>query len=85
VKGDIISLMSQSDALKNKIAFEGTDISKFKEGVDVQLVMKMLTWISVGFANPSKNVQEEDLDTICKDFHESMNLLKKNLYKEQYL
>ncbi len=85
VKEDIAAMMSQSEAFRNKYVFEGLDYSKFKDGVDVTLVLKMLTWISEGFANPSKSLQAEDLDTVCNDFYESMNLLKNNLYKEEYL
>jgi len=85
VKDGIVSMMSQGDTFRNKIAFEGMDYSKFKDSVDVKLVMKMLMWMSEGFVNPSKSLQEEDLDTICNDLYESMNLLKNNLYKEQYL
>jgi AcrR family transcriptional regulator len=85
VKDDIQFWMSQSDAFRNKIAFEGTDMSKFKEGVEVKLVMKMLMWIAEGFTNPMKSLQAEDLDAVCNDFYESMNMLKNNLYKEEYL
>lgn len=85
VKDDIVSLMSQSDAFRNKFAIEGIDYSKFKEGVDVTLIMKMLMWMSEGFVSPTKPIQEEDLDIILKDFYDSLNLLKNNLYKEPCL
>ena len=85
VKDGIVTIMSQGDAFRTNIVFEGLDDSKFKEGVDVKLVMKMLTWMSEGFVNPSKSLQSEDLDIICNDLYESMKLLKNNLYKEEYL
>ncbi len=85
VKDDIASLISQGDTFRNKLVFEGMDYSKFKDGVDVGLVLKMLMWISEGFVNPAKRLKKEDLDTICNDLYESMNLLKNNLYKEEYL
>ena len=81
----IASMMSQGDTFRNKYIFEGLDYSKFKDGVDVKLVMKMLMWMSEGFVNPSKSLQQDDLDAVCNDFYESMNLLKNNLYKEPYL
>ncbi|MDD3173504.1 MAG: TetR/AcrR family transcriptional regulator [Herbinix sp.] len=81
----LASMMSQGETFRTNIVFEGMDYSKFKDGVDVKLVMKMLMWMSEGFINPSKSLQVEDLDTISNDFHESLNLLKNNLYKEQYL
>jgi len=85
VKDGIVSLMSQGDNFRNKITFEGMDYSKFKDSIDVSLVMKMLLWIAEGFVSPTKPLQEDDFDTICKDLDEVMNLLKNNLYKEQYL
>jgi AcrR family transcriptional regulator len=85
VKDGIASMISQGDSVRYKMVFEGMDYSKFKEGVDVKLVMKMLMWISEGFINPVKSLQKEDLDTISEDFYKSMNLLKNNLYKEEYL
>lgn len=85
VKDEIASVMSQGDTFRNKYVFDGLDYSKFKEGVDVKLVLKMLMWMSEGFVNPSKSLQAEDLETVCNDFYESMNLLKNNLYKEEYV
>ena len=85
VKDGIASIMSQGDTFRNKFIFEDLDYSKFKDGVDVKLVMKMLMWMSEGFVNPSKSLQPDDLDAICNDFYASMDLLKNNLYKEQYL
>ncbi len=85
VKDGIISLMSQGDSFRNKIALEGIDYSKFKDSVDVKLVMKMLTSISESYVNPYKSIQQEDLDVMIKDLFEIMDLLKNNLYKEQYL
>lgn len=85
VKDGIAAVMSHGETFRNKMVFEGLDYSKFKDGVDVTLVLKMLLWISEGFVNPSKSLQKEDLDTMCDDLYESMNLLKNNLYKEEYL
>ena len=85
VKDGIVSLMSQGDNFRNKITFEGMDYSKFKDSIDVSLVMKMLLWIAEGFVSPTKPLQEDDFDIICKDLDEVLNLLKNNLYKEQYL
>lgn len=85
VKDDIIAWMSKTDTFRQKIAFDGMDLSKFKDGVDVSLVMKMLMWIAEGFVNPSNTIKESDLDRILDDFYDCMKLLKNNLYKEQYL
>ncbi len=85
VKDGIKAQLSRADEFRHKIAFDGMDYSKFKDDVDVSLVLKMLVWMAEGFVNPSKPIQEADLDYICKDFYDCMRLLKNNLYKEQYL
>jgi AcrR family transcriptional regulator len=85
VKDGIKAQMSRTDEFRNKIAMDGMDYSKFKDDVDVGIVMKMLVWMAEGFVNPSKPLQPADLDDICKDFYECMKLLRNNLYKEQYL
>ena len=85
VKDAIKAQMSRTNEFRNKIAFEDMDYSKFKDDVDVGLIMKMLVWMAEGFVNPSKPLQEADLDNVCNDFYAWLRLLKINLYKEQYL
>ena len=85
VKDHIKAVLSRSDGFRNKIAFDNMDHTKFKDDVDVSLVLKMLVWMAEGFVNPSKPIQAADLDHICKDFYACMRLLKNNLYKEPYL
>ncbi len=85
VRGGIIELLSRSEGLRNTIAFDGMDYSKFKEGVDVTLIMKMLTWMAEGFSGPSKSMKESELDAKLGEFYEAMELLRRNLYKEEYL
>lgn len=85
VKADIQAILAQGEGMRNQIAFDGTDFSKFKEGVDVALVMKMLMWITDGFVNNTRNIEELDYDRACQEIFDCMMLLKKNLYKEEYL
>jgi Transcriptional regulator len=81
VAGDIKKLLDQGEDLRNKMVFDKIDISKFKEGVDVKLVMKMLVWMAEGIANNSKNSGALDIDQVCREFYQCMNLLKTNLYQ----
>lgn len=85
VKADIQAILAQGEGMRNQIAFDGTDYSKFKEGVDVALVMKMLMWITDGFVNSTRNIEELDYDRACQEIFDCFMLLKKNLYKEEYL
>jgi AcrR family transcriptional regulator len=78
-------LGSQGEEFRSKIAFNGTDTSKFKDGVDITLVMKMLVWQAEGFMNQFSRETELDMESFCDEYFQCMELLKKNLYKEEYL
>lgn len=85
VQNDIKLILSKGDSIRSKIAFDGVDTSKFKDGIDIQLVMKLLLWAADGFVNNTNMKTELDLDTLFNEYFECMNLLKKNFYKEEYL
>lgn len=86
VKADIKAVLvnSESESLRSKVAFEGTDTSKFKDDIDPKLVMKILTLLTDGYLckMPKTGI---DLDTLCEEFDEYIDLFKRNFYKEKYL
>lgn len=82
VKEDIKTILAAGEDFRNKIAFDGMDTSKFKDDIDPKLVLKMLTLLADGFTRQISNV---DFDSLLKEFEQYMNLLKNNLYKEEYL
>jgi AcrR family transcriptional regulator len=84
VKDDLKALFEQGESFRSKIAFDGMDTSKFKERIDLKLVMKMLMWMADGFMNNFKNSNETNFEALCNEFYECMDLLKNNLYKEEY-
>lgn len=81
VKEDIKAILAKGEDFRNKIAFDGMDTSKFKDSIDLKLVMKMLSWITDGYASQLSNKAETDFDTLFKDFDDCLNLLKNNFYK----
>jgi AcrR family transcriptional regulator len=85
VRGGINEFLANSEGIRNTFAFEGIDYSKFKEGVDVTLIMKMLAWMSEGFLGTSKSIRIPELDALMEVYYEAMELLRRNLYKEEYL
>lgn len=87
VKNDIQAIFAdkEGEKFRSKIAFDGMDASKFKDGIDPKLVMKMLLWITYGYINMSPDKTVMDLDALYKDFKECIHLLKSNFYKEEYL
>jgi TetR/AcrR family transcriptional regulator len=85
VKEDIKVIFAKSEDLKSKIAFDGMDASKFKDGTDLKLFMKMLTWLADGYTSQLLSKAELEFEVLYKEFDECMNLLKNNFYKEEYL
>lgn len=85
VKEDIKAILAKGEGFRNKIAFDGMDCSKFKEGVDSKLVMKMLLWLTDGYMNQLSSKTEVDYESFFKEFEECMDLLRNNFYKEEYV
>lgn len=85
VEADIKSLLSKSYAIRDKIAFDGIDTTKFKDGIDPHLVMKMLLWMAEGFANSAKTIgfTGDNIDKLLVEYYECMNLMRNNFYKEE--
>ncbi len=82
VRDDIKELLEQSESFRNKIALDGMDTSKFRDGIDPNLVLKMLVWMAEGFVSNFKLSTNDNLDTFCEEYYKCMDLLKRNFYKE---
>lgn len=85
VKQDLQAIFSSGDDFRNKIAFEGMDTSKFKEGVNLKLLMKMLMWMAEGYTKQISNKSEVNFETMLEEFNECLDMLKNNFYKKEYL
>lgn len=83
VKDYIKNILSDSrgEDFRKKIAFDGIDTSKFKDGVDPKLVYKMLLSIGYGYSYRFSGKNKLDLDALYSEFEEYIKLLKNNLYK----
>ncbi len=83
VQEGIQRILQKGEDFREKISFADMDTSKFKEGTDPQLVMKMLILIGEGYASYiDKGMAIED---ITREFDRILQLLRSNLYKEEYL
>jgi TetR/AcrR family transcriptional regulator len=85
VAEDIQETLKKGDDYRDHIAFDGMDTSKFKEGVDVKLIMKMLYWMAEGYMDSVKGQKDFNIDTFFKDFKDSLHMMKANFYKDEYL
>lgn len=84
VKADIEAIFSRSYDIRNKIAFEGMDVSKFKDNVNPKAVINLLTLMAEGYGSTFSKT-EFNLDQVTQEFFECLDMLKNNLYKECYL
>lgn len=85
VKDDLRAIFDSGDEFRNRIAFDGMDTSKFKEGVDLKLLMKMLLWMAEGYTKQMSNKTEINFETMLDEFNKCLDMLKYNFYKEEYL
>lgn len=85
VKGEIKAILENSEDFRNRVTFDGMDTSKFKDNIDLKLVMQMLSWIGDGFAAQSSKNAEVDYDTLLKELNNCLDLLKNNFYKEEHM
>lgn len=85
VKDDIQAILTMGEDFRNKIAFDGIDTFKFKDGIDPKLVLKMLTLLADAFTHQLSGKTDIDFDSLIKEFEEYMKLLENNLYKEEFV
>ncbi|WP_406541822.1 hypothetical protein [Clostridium ljungdahlii] len=85
VKDDLRDIFNSGDEFRNRIAFDGVDTSKFKEGVDLKLLMKMLLWMADGYTKQMSDKTEINFEIMLDEFNKCLDMLKNNFYKEEYL
>lgn len=83
VAEDVQKFMAESEGIRAKLLFGGTDVSKFKEDIDTKLLEKFLVWASEGFVNGlPKKVTIDDIDAYVSDYYKCLDIMKKYLYKD---
>ena len=86
VEGDVKKSMSVDGETFNAWNFwDGVDYSRFREGVDPQLVLKILIYFTEGCLNEKPRGSEIDIEVIMKEFRACAALLKNNFYRESAL
>ena len=85
VTGNIKGILAQSEEIRGDLAFDGMDTSKFKDGIDPQLVLNILIKFSEGYVGGTPNPAELDFDILLSEFEACLDLMKKNFYKEEFL
>ena len=85
VKPHVKSLLADSQNYGYGFITDGVDASKFKDGIDPKVVLKMLIRLEEGALSEMPNLKDADIDGITDDFYEYMNLIKDNFYKDEFL
>ena len=81
---ELKAVFSQGEDVRAEIALDGTDESKFKDGVDPKVVMNILVRFTEGVVG-SRSDNTRSIDEIMAEFTPCFDLLKSNLYKEEFL
>lgn len=61
------------------------DLSKFKPGVDPHLVIRMLTLMAEGMLAGTTGCTAGDIERLFVEYQKYADLLRQNLYREEYL
>lgn len=61
------------------------DKSKFKDSIDMQMLMNIITWCSEGYMKDRAIESPEDIDRIDEEFQGVLEIFRRNFYKEEYL
>lgn len=85
VRRDITAILAKGEDIRNRIASSGVDESKFKEGIDLKLLMSMLTWMAEGFTSQMSRDNKIDIEVIAREFFRSIDMLRSQFYRPEYL
>ena len=78
--------MQTATAEMHAAYFKNIDFFKFKDGVNPQDVIQMLTWMADGFLHEKQRTETSfDLDELMKKYDAWADMFKKMSYKEEYL
>lgn len=76
-------------ALSNKLLLDELDFSKFKPGIDVQVVFNMLLFIGEGFSKQITTLYKSDYkkilenrDFIQEEYNKYINIIRASVYKD---
>lgn len=85
VKDDIQKVFRQGELTRNNFILSETDLSKFKDNVDPNLVINIIVKFSEGYINGKVLDASFDLDQMMDEITSCLLLMKNNFYKERFL
>lgn len=85
VKDDLQNAFQQGEQIRNKFILSETDLSKFKDNVDPNLVINIIVRFTEGYINNKVLDTTFDLDKMMDEITSCLLLMKNNFYKETFL
>ena len=84
VTAGIQELLNESTMMGQRILMEDTDFSKFREGIDPQMVAKFVHWAGNGLMVDLQLLENSDkFDEFVEEFYKLLDLMKTIFYKEE--
>jgi AcrR family transcriptional regulator len=81
---EIAKYRTLAATFQNDYAFKDVDLSKFKDDVDPKIVLRMLLWMAEGFSKNISFGSDEAFQKSIDEFIEGLEMLRKNVYKEEF-
>ncbi len=77
-------IMPKAQQFSYELVVKKEDAAKFKDGVDIDAVMRLMFLMAEGYAYEISDGRC-DLEKITEELEKTIHMLKNNLYKEEYL
>ena len=82
VKNEVKEFISSGFDTREKMMFEGIDVSRFKDDVDPKLINKFLVWSAEGFTSSmQRELDISKIDEFTEELYKCLDLMKKYFYR----
>ncbi len=82
VEKEVKELVAKNMRLSGHFVLESTDAEKFKPGIDISLVFKILMYFTEGYLSRAPVKNSSDIGCMIDELDACMNLMRNNFYKE---
>ncbi|MGN1417576.1 MAG: TetR/AcrR family transcriptional regulator [Oscillospiraceae bacterium] len=85
VRNDIDKSFAEVLADSSRRFLERADISRLKEGVSADKLLNIILWMSEGYMRTRTPEQLSDLEKLNEEYLEHVEMLRRHLYKPEFL
>ena len=84
VRDEIKGFIGSGLDTREKMLFDGIDVSRFKDDVNPKLLDKFLVWAAEGFTSSvQRELGANEIELFTDELYECLDLMKKYFYKEE--